>query len=116
MYGSSRQGVSRTSRQIPGRPSASFPLAGAATSARRPGNLPGRRALVAAPARGNDAEGRPGICLLVLLTPCREEPYMVRSLIRWSVNNPLLVVLLALSLATFGGFAFARVNVEAYPD
>src|SRR5947207_12535161 len=41
---------------------------------------------------------------------------MVRSLIRWSVNNPLLVVLLALSLAAFGGFAFARVNVEAYPD
>jgi cobalt-zinc-cadmium resistance protein CzcA len=41
---------------------------------------------------------------------------MVRSLIRWSVNNPLVVVLLALSLAGFGGFAFAKVNVEAYPD
>ena len=41
---------------------------------------------------------------------------MVRSLIRWSVNNPLIVVLLALSLGGFGGFAFAKVNVEAYPD
>jgi cobalt-zinc-cadmium resistance protein CzcA len=41
---------------------------------------------------------------------------MVRHLIAWALNSPLIVVLLALSLAGFGVFAFLTVNVEAYPD
>ena len=41
---------------------------------------------------------------------------MISKLIRWSVNNPLIVVLLAIGLAVAGGYAFMRVNVEAYPD
>jgi cobalt-zinc-cadmium resistance protein CzcA len=41
---------------------------------------------------------------------------MVRNLIQWAVNNPFVVLLLAVSLAGFGGFAFRSVNVEAYPD
>src|SRR5438132_6869631 len=41
---------------------------------------------------------------------------MVRSLIKWAVANPFVVLLLAISLAGFGGFAFKHVNVEAYPD
>ena len=41
---------------------------------------------------------------------------MVRSLITWAVNNPLIVVLFALALAGFGSYAFLEVNVEAYPD
>src|SRR5438552_1484237 len=41
---------------------------------------------------------------------------MVRKLIDWSVANPFLVILLGLALAVVGGYAFANVNVEAYPD
>src|SRR5215467_8598061 len=41
---------------------------------------------------------------------------MVRKLIEWSVANPILVVLFALTLAAVGGYAFYHVNVEAYPD
>src|SRR5436189_2492734 len=41
---------------------------------------------------------------------------MVRKLIDWSVANPILVVLLALTLAGAGSYAFFNVNVEAYPD
>src|SRR5437660_1403753 len=41
---------------------------------------------------------------------------MVRKLIDWSVANPFLVILAALSLAVCGGYAFWSVNVEAYPD
>src|SRR5437660_545870 len=41
---------------------------------------------------------------------------MVRSLITWAVNNPLIVILFVLTLAAFGGFAFFHINVEAYPD
>jgi cobalt-zinc-cadmium resistance protein CzcA len=41
---------------------------------------------------------------------------MVRKLIEWSVNSPLVVVLLACGLLGFGGYAFFEVNVEAYPD
>jgi cobalt-zinc-cadmium resistance protein CzcA len=41
---------------------------------------------------------------------------MVRYLIAWAVNSPLIVILLALSLAGFGTYAFLTVNVEAYPD
>src|SRR6516165_7113227 len=41
---------------------------------------------------------------------------MVKSLIAWAVNNPLIVLLLMFGLAGFGSFAFYKVNVEAYPD
>src|SRR6516162_3830417 len=41
---------------------------------------------------------------------------MVRSLISWAVNNPLIVFLFVLALAAYGSFAFFNVNVEAYPD
>jgi cobalt-zinc-cadmium resistance protein CzcA len=41
---------------------------------------------------------------------------MVRKLIEWAVGSALIVVLLALGLASFGIYAFNHVNVEAYPD
>jgi cobalt-zinc-cadmium resistance protein CzcA len=41
---------------------------------------------------------------------------MVRAIIAWALNNPLVVVLLALGVAAFGVYAFLNVNVEAYPD
>ena len=41
---------------------------------------------------------------------------MVRKLIEWALNNPLIVLLLAVALAGYGVFAFRNVNVEAYPD
>jgi cobalt-zinc-cadmium resistance protein CzcA len=41
---------------------------------------------------------------------------MVRKLIEWAVNSPLIVILMALSLAVFGFYSFLHVNVEAYPD
>src|SRR5436305_3657430 len=41
---------------------------------------------------------------------------MVNQLIRWAVSNPAVVLLLAVALAGFGGYAFVHVNVEAYPD
>ncbi|HTU24666.1 MAG TPA: efflux RND transporter permease subunit, partial [Pirellulales bacterium] len=41
---------------------------------------------------------------------------MIAHLIRWSVNNALIVILFTLGLAAAGAFAFSHVNVEAYPD
>src|SRR5436853_4742324 len=41
---------------------------------------------------------------------------MVRKLIEWAVNSALVVVLLALTLAGVGSYAFFKINVEAYPD
>ena len=41
---------------------------------------------------------------------------MLHRLIRWSVDNPLVVLLLAAALVAFGGYAFFQVDVEAYPD
>ncbi|MFZ1932182.1 MAG: efflux RND transporter permease subunit [Thermoguttaceae bacterium] len=41
---------------------------------------------------------------------------MVRKLIQWSLNNPLIVLLLAVGLAIIGVYSFLHVNVEAYPD
>jgi cobalt-zinc-cadmium resistance protein CzcA len=41
---------------------------------------------------------------------------MVRKLIEWAVDNPLIVLLLALALVVGGSVAFVKVNVEAYPD
>ena len=41
---------------------------------------------------------------------------MVRKLIAWSLDNPLVVILLAVALAVVGVYSFMYVNVEAYPD
>ena len=41
---------------------------------------------------------------------------MVRKLIWWALNNPLVVVLVTLGLVGYGVYAFVNVNVEAYPD
>src|SRR5262249_28954855 len=41
---------------------------------------------------------------------------MIRKLLAWPLDNPLIVVLLALTLVAVGGYAFFNVNVEAYPD
>jgi cobalt-zinc-cadmium resistance protein CzcA len=41
---------------------------------------------------------------------------MVRNLIEWAVNNPLVVILLAVALAAVGVYSFLNVNIEAYPD
>src|SRR5215831_8763928 len=41
---------------------------------------------------------------------------MVRKLIEWEVNSPLIVILLALTLVAGGVYSFFKVNVEAYPD
>src|ERR1700730_13774814 len=41
---------------------------------------------------------------------------MVRALTRWALDNPLIVLFLAVALAGFGVYAFTHVNVEAYPD
>src|ERR1700681_4843097 len=41
---------------------------------------------------------------------------MIAHLIRWSVNNALIVILLTVALGAAGAYAFSRVNVEAYPD
>ena len=41
---------------------------------------------------------------------------MVRRLIEWSLNSPLVVALLAITLGAVGAYSFAEVNVEAYPD
>src|SRR5260370_13131128 len=41
---------------------------------------------------------------------------MVRKLIEWSLNNPLIVMLIAALFALVGLFSFLNVNVEAYPD
>ncbi len=41
---------------------------------------------------------------------------MVRKLIQWSLNNALLVLLLAVGLVIVGIYAYLHINVEAYPD
>lgn len=41
---------------------------------------------------------------------------MVRKLIAWSLDNVLVVVLLAAGLAAVGVYSFVNINVEAYPD
>ena len=41
---------------------------------------------------------------------------MLQRVIGWALHNPVIVLLLAAGLAGFGGLAFLRVNVEAYPD
>ncbi len=41
---------------------------------------------------------------------------MIRKLIAWALDNPLVVILLAIFLAAIGVSSFLNVNVEAYPD
>src|SRR5262249_54300227 len=38
------------------------------------------------------------------------------KLIAWAVSNPLVALLMAAALGAFGGYAFLKINVEAYPD
>ncbi|HLN32876.1 MAG TPA: efflux RND transporter permease subunit [Gemmataceae bacterium] len=41
---------------------------------------------------------------------------MVHALIRWALDNPLIVLLLVAGWTVAGIYAFINVNVEAYPD
>src|SRR5262249_22126233 len=41
---------------------------------------------------------------------------MVRKFIEWGLENPLIVMLLALALTVFGFYSFLNVNIEASPD
>jgi len=41
---------------------------------------------------------------------------MVRKLIEWAVNNPLIVLCIALGLIAVGSYSYRHINVEAYPD
>src|ERR1700676_4754415 len=41
---------------------------------------------------------------------------MVRRLIAWALNNPLVVLVLAAALSLVGIYSFLNVTVEAYPD
>src|SRR5260221_390744 len=41
---------------------------------------------------------------------------MVGRLLEWAMSSRAVVILLTLSLAYVGGYAFLHVNVEAYPD
>jgi heavy metal efflux system protein len=41
---------------------------------------------------------------------------VVRKLIEWALDNPLVVLLTAVAMAVIGTFSFINVNVEAYPD
>src|SRR5271155_4034717 len=41
---------------------------------------------------------------------------MVRKLIEWALNNPLIVIFIAITVSGVGVYSFLNVNVEAYPD
>src|SRR5437764_8280796 len=41
---------------------------------------------------------------------------MVRALIRWSLDNPLIVLIMSVVVAAAGVYSFININVEAYPD
>src|SRR5215813_5647494 len=41
---------------------------------------------------------------------------MVHRLVRWAVDNPLIVILGVVALIAVGAYSFIHVNVEAYPD
>jgi cobalt-zinc-cadmium resistance protein CzcA len=41
---------------------------------------------------------------------------MIRKLIQWSLDNVLIVLMLAVALAAVGVYSFLHINVEAYPD
>src|SRR5471030_2284354 len=41
---------------------------------------------------------------------------MVRKLIAWALDNPFIVILLAMAFGAMGIYSFFNINVEAYPD
>src|SRR5215470_13954419 len=41
---------------------------------------------------------------------------MVGKIVAWSLDSPLVVLLLTLAMAALGAYAFIHINVEAYPD
>jgi cobalt-zinc-cadmium resistance protein CzcA len=41
---------------------------------------------------------------------------MVRRLVEWALDSPLIVLLLAATLVAVGLYSFKHINVEAYPD
>ena len=41
---------------------------------------------------------------------------MIRKLIAWALDNPLVVLALSVGLICYGVYSFRSVNVEAYPD
>ena len=41
---------------------------------------------------------------------------MVRALVHWSLNSPLIVCILAIVVIAFGVHGFFNINIEAYPD
>jgi cobalt-zinc-cadmium resistance protein CzcA len=41
---------------------------------------------------------------------------MLRKLIAWGLDNPLIVILMSLALVAYGAYSFVSVDVEAYPD
>src|ERR1051325_4408379 len=41
---------------------------------------------------------------------------MVRALVLWSLNSPLITIILTIVIAAVGFHAFMNINVEAYPD
>src|ERR1700692_2725428 len=41
---------------------------------------------------------------------------MVRKLIEWALNSPLIVLLTVAALSLGGAYSFKHINVEAYPD
>src|SRR5580700_11367187 len=41
---------------------------------------------------------------------------MIRKLIAWALDNPLIVLMLCAGLIAYGSYSFIEVNVEAYPD
>jgi cobalt-zinc-cadmium resistance protein CzcA len=41
---------------------------------------------------------------------------MIRKLIQWSLDNVLIILMLAAGLAGVGVYSFIHINVEAYPD
>ena len=41
---------------------------------------------------------------------------MLRKLIGWALDNPLIVIVMVIGLMGFGIHSFREVNVEAYPD
>src|SRR6201996_1266413 len=41
---------------------------------------------------------------------------MIRKLLSWSLDNPMIVFAACLILVGYGTYAFINVNAEAYPD
>jgi heavy metal efflux system protein len=41
---------------------------------------------------------------------------MIRTLLAWSLDNPLVVLCMCAGLVGYGAYSFRAVNVEAYPD